>query len=70
MAFNLLDGIGFAILGPRMLDTFLGCLLSYALGLAVAGLAVQAAADPDRQFALGQRPLPLGGARQPAAAAG
>ena len=31
MAFNLLDGIGFAILGPRMLDTFLGCLLSYAL---------------------------------------
>ncbi|MGS3149999.1 YccS family putative transporter [Aeromonas sanarellii] len=31
MAFNLLDGIGFAILGPRLLDTLLGCLLSYAL---------------------------------------
>ncbi|MGY3856923.1 YccS family putative transporter [Aeromonas intestinalis] len=31
MAFNLLDGIGFVILGPRLLDTLLGCLLSYAL---------------------------------------
>lgn len=31
MAFNLLDGIGFAILGPRLLDTLLGCLISYGL---------------------------------------
>ena len=51
MAFNLLDGIGFAILGPRLLDTLLGCLLSYAL---VAWLwpdwQVQAVADPYRQL--------------------
>ncbi|MGL5660785.1 MAG: YccS family putative transporter, partial [Aeromonas sp.] len=31
MAFNQLDGIGFAILGPRLLDTLLGCVISYAL---------------------------------------
>lgn len=31
MAFNLLDGIGFAILGPRLLDTLLGCLIAYGL---------------------------------------
>ncbi|PJG60035.1 YccS family putative transporter [Aeromonas cavernicola] len=31
MAFNLLDGVGFAILGPRLLDTLLGCAIAYAL---------------------------------------
>jgi uncharacterized membrane protein (TIGR01666 family) len=31
MAFNLLDGIGFAILGPRLFDTALGCLIAYGL---------------------------------------
>ncbi|MFM5464078.1 YccS family putative transporter [Aeromonas simiae] len=31
MAFNLLDNIGLAIVAPRLLDTTVGCLLSYAL---------------------------------------